>query len=156
MPDSAIRPHRRPLFLPSGHWECQIRPALRIDRLGKRISQKFALRYYSEFCLVNYLKSADDTFAFEADMVDDAIVCGEWFSKDAMPLKISLFGEEKPFSLVLPTADKLIECFSEKTTLKTGDIIILPYNFFTYIPLINKSVSVSDDKNEILLDFTIK
>jgi acylpyruvate hydrolase len=49
-PDSAILPHRHPLFIPDWtddmHYEVEL--VIRITRLGKHVSKKFAHRYFSE------------------------------------------------------------------------------------------------------------
>lgn len=49
-PDSSILAHRHPLFIPDWtqdmHYEVEL--VLRISRLGKHVSEKFAPRYFSE------------------------------------------------------------------------------------------------------------
>lgn len=142
MTDSAIRPDRRPLFLPDGDWMCEIRPAVRIDRLGKAISAEFAGRYYDNFALVNYLRPADESNDIRLDMMDDAIVAGGWTSLENMPCAAEIDTE---------ALDSLIEYLSKNVTFKTGDIIILPYITETYKPFINQHIKVQE-----LLEFTIK
>ena len=142
MTDSAVRPHRRPLFLPPGSWECEIRPAVRIDRLGKAIAAKFAPRYYSEFALVNYLRPADGSADPLADMTDDAVVTGDWRPMAEMAAHAA-------FSQ--PEFDSLVEALSLNTTFKTGDIIILPAVLKSFSPAINQEINFDN-----ILQFRIK
>lgn len=147
MSDSAVRPGRRPLFLPEGNWTCEIRPAVRIDRLGKAISAKFASRYYDCFALVNYLRPADgEPRDITADTMDDAIVLGDWAPiSDASPeMKIDR-----------EAIDSLIERLSANTTFKTGDILILPQILEQYTPRLNQHISVGRPESP-LIEFNVK
>lgn len=49
-PDSSILPHRHPFFIPdwTDNLQYEVELIIRIDRLGKHVSTKFAHRYYSE------------------------------------------------------------------------------------------------------------
>lgn len=141
MSDSSLRPDRRPLFLPDGQWSCEIRPAVRIDRLGKAVAARFASKYYNSAALVNYLRpaGAED---FRADMADDAIVIGKWVPVEDLA---------EHFSFDKEGFDSLLEYLSENTTFKTGDIIVLPDVIKSYAPSINQEINV-----ENLLEFSIK
>ena len=140
MTDSAMRPDHRPLFLPVGDWICEIRPAIRIDRLGKAIAAKFARRYYANFTLVNYLRPTIYDNDFRYNTMDDAIVVGTWTPID-----------QADFTIDRNAIDLLIEYLSTTMTFKTGDIIILPDVVDAYIPEINQQINVSH-----ILEFTIK
>lgn len=163
MADSCIRPDRRPLFLPDHpvegkEWLCEIRPAIRIARLGKAISEKFAGRYYSEFALVNYLNPGN-VGCVRYDMMDDAVVQGPWSSIDLMPESVTVENTSTvaAMSLDRSVVDSLIESLSIDTTFKTGDVIILPDVLASYTPQPNLSVSVTGSSpDQQLLNFTIK
>lgn len=147
MSDSATRPDRRPLFLPDGKWICEIRPAVRIDRLGKAISAKFASRYYDSFTLVNFMHPADDcernvTF----DTMDDALVVGQWAPIASAP------GE---FNIDCKAVDVLLEQLSANTTFKTGDMLILPQIICQYTPALNQNITIGP-KEKPLIEFRIK
>lgn len=144
MADSAVRPHRKPLFLPAGEWVCEIRPAVRIDRLGKAIAAKFASRYYNCVAAVNILRPApgNDVASFEADMMDDAAVVGEWVTVD---------GFRTVFDIDRQYVDRVIEALSANTTLKNGDIIVLPQIIQSFAPAIDSHIKIDN-----LLDFNIK
>lgn len=134
--DSAVRPHRRPVFIPEGQWRCEIRPAIRFNRLGKAISAKFAPRYYNEWCLTNCLISENPS-PLDA-MIDDALTLGDLQPVEGAPLPLDKINE-------------LIEVLSRQATFKTGDIIILPDILESFEPRINQHIS-KDNK----LEFTIK
>lgn len=145
MADSTLRPDKRPLFLPEGKWVCEVRPAVRIDRLGKAISADFAPRYYSNVALVNYLRHADPQESdIKGNLMDDALVLGEW-----MPITDA---NNAGLDIDTEAVNTLIEEISADTTLKTGDIIILPVLVDTYIPHLNQKVKYSSPN----LEFTIK
>ena len=135
--DSAIRPHRRPLFLPDGEWVCEIRPAVRIERLGKAIPAKFARRYYTHYCLVNCLRPMTNE-RFTDSITDDTIVAG-----DLLPIEGS--------DIDTGQVDSLIERLSHSATFKTGDLIILPAILKKYTPEIDQTVNINNN-----LEFTIK
>lgn len=111
--DSAWRPDRRPFFVPEGAGEVllQVRPALRVSRLGKNIAERFASRYYDAVALCAL---CDDGAPFL--LRDDSVVLGPWRPLEAL------------VSMVpgIAGADALIARLSAGVTLKTGDVIILP------------------------------
>lgn len=111
--DSAWRPDRRPFFVPEGAGEVllQVRPALRVSRLGKNIAERFASRYYDAAALCAL---CDDGAPFL--LRDDSVVLGPWQPLEAL------------VSMVpgVAGAGALISRLSAGVTLKTGDVIILP------------------------------
>lgn len=141
MTDQCARAHRRPLFLPPGQWRCEIRPAVRIHRLGKAIAPKFARRYYNSIALANCLLPVLPGDV-RHDMLDDAVVTGEWIGEDDFA---------RAYSLDLDAVDSLLSHLSEWTTFKTGDLIILPQAIHTYEPVVNQEIKI-----ENLLEFRIK
>lgn len=140
MADSVTHRNRQPLFLPDGEWVCEIRPAVRIDRLGKEISARFARRYYDCFTAVNFLRPVSDAAGCISDAIDDAVVVGEWQPVD-----------NNRYNISTDQIDLLIEKISHSTTLKHGDLLILPQIIEKYTPQINQTVEIPD-----LLSFTFK
>lgn len=151
MADSTLRPDRRPLFLPEGDWECQVRVAIRIDRLGKAVSRKFAGRYYSELAPVNYLRPLGQQPW--PDMTDDALVIGKW--EPAGDLNLTMAEESASFKFDRDAFDSLLAHLSEHTTFKTGDIVILPDVMLRYKPRLDLHVEVLRD-GDPALEFNIK
>ena len=156
VPDSAIRPDRRPLFLPEGKWKCEIRMAVRVSRLGKMISYKFAPRYYADFAFVNCLLPADGS-GFRFDIMDDAIVLGQWEPIESAPGEVCFDGSCGKCHLSREEIDRYIVDISAKATFKTGDIIILPTPIFAFEPQIGQHVELSlPGDTQPLLQFNIK
>lgn len=122
--DSAWRPDRRPLFVPEGadSLSAQIRPAVRVSRLGKNISPDFASRYYDAWTLV----SVQDFGQAEALTADDSVVIGRWQPLDLLPCSGTCCGV--PASLDIPASDLsgAIAELSRGMTFKTGDVLVLP------------------------------
>ena len=155
--DSAWRPDGKPLFLPDGTWNCELRVAVRIDRLGKFISRKFASRYYASFSIVNYLKAADD-FAFFG-LIDDTVVQGTWMPLPDEGTVDLTINTDTELSTVLKIdraeIDNAVVRLSSDVTLKTGDILILPQTIHSYLPHTNMRICVLADGTSAL-DFSVK
>lgn len=130
-PDSTILPQGRPLFMPEwgDDWRVHLHPAIKIGRLGKNISKKFASRYYdgaSVACRV--ILSNPDELEGMLSAMDSSLFHGEW-----QPASWAETGHELKFNdttVSLPpisqTIDEVIAYVSEYMTLKIGDIILLP------------------------------
>ena len=155
--DSAIRPDNRPLFLPEGEWICELRLAVRVDRLGKFVAKKFASRYYESCSIVNYLRPIDDEAFF--GLIDDAVVQG-------CRLNLPADGEHmldiqsdvktnSPMTISRDEIDYYIERLSENVTFKTGDLLLLPQVIHSYTPRYDMAVSVKFYETKAL-EFTIK
>ena len=153
MADSVMRPDGRPLFLPEGEWECQIRPAIRIERLGKAIGEQFSSRYYSQFTAVNYLRSLDGKPW--PDMIDDTVVVGDYQALSDRPRTFQFDTQSGDWLFDRPAFDRLLTALSQRTTFKTGDLIILPDVLMTYSPDVNMQVAVRVD-GVPCLQFAIK
>lgn len=146
MADSAWRPDRRPLFVPeTGPLTCSIRPAVRIDRLGKCIDRRFAERYIGAATLVSYLSGGELT-----DYSDDVLVHGRWIDVDNLHGVASTFAPDLDFA-----ADALVR-ISAIATFKTGDVIILPTELESFVPEIGGRVSYAADPADPILEFNIK
>lgn len=140
--DSAWRPDRRPFFVPEGAGAVllQVRPALRVSRLGKNIAERFASRYYDAAALCA-LCDGGAPFLLR----DDSVVLGPWQPLEAL------------VSMVpgVAGADALISRLSAGVTLKTGDVIILPDILGCHRLSAPDTLCVrTDDKN--FLDFNIR
>ena len=130
MADSACRPDRRmPLFVPDGSWSIEIRPALRVGRLGKAMAPQFAPRHIDGWTLVAYLRPAAPSVL--ADMIDDGLCTGLWQSVDNAtdaPLPVKIDGTTTPVNLrrLLARGAAELSDLSAAATFKTGDVIVLP------------------------------
>ena len=141
-PDSAILPKKMPFFIPpfsdDVHYEVEV--LVKINKVGKHISPKFAHKYYDEVGLGIDFTARDVQQACrekglpweKSKAFDGSAVIGKFYSKEEMgDLKNLSFKLEKNNELVqdgntrnmLWTIDELIAYVSEYFTLKKGDVI---------------------------------
>lgn len=130
-PDSALVLQGRPLFMPEEGegWQAQICLAVKISRLGKNISEKFAPRYYDgiSFAMRLTLPSAPELASGIAGM-DSGIVHGQWIAaaKASAPMAVTAGGVEIRLAPQAAAIDRAISMISRYTTLKIGDLILFP------------------------------
>ena len=130
-PDSALILPGRPLFMPEWGegWEAVMHPAVRIGRLGKNISRKFAPRYYDGVTVGLRVTLADPSGrAGVLSGMDSTIITGEWLAADvaAQPLAVVAGGATVTVVALAREIDEVIAGVSEYMTLKMGDVILLP------------------------------
>lgn len=117
LPDTALHINKRPFFIPDYADPCiqQLHRAVRICRLGKCISPRFAGRYYDAITLCA---------RFEAPTLPPAVGCcfdeclsvGEWLPKDHVTTEVERLDAE---------ARNAIAYASSFFTLRQGDVILL-------------------------------
>lgn len=173
-PDSALLLKNRPFYLPdfSNEIHHEVELVVRINKLGKNISKKFAHRYYEEIGIGIDFTARDLQRELKkrglpwekAKSFDGAAVLGDFISKekfaDLQNISFSLqknnvevqHGNSKD---MLFTIDEIIEHVSSFMTLKIGDYI------YTGTPEGVGSVAVGDTlkayiEDELLLDFEVK
>ena len=114
--DSTINKARNPFFIPDERkWSGMLLYGVRINRLGKNIAARYASLYYTE-CL-----SAVHPFVEG----DDGTYADRWGFDGA--LTVSDCSEASSLNdNARRDIDLLIEKISKNTTLKTGDLILLP------------------------------
>lgn len=146
---SAILPGK-PLFIPEfdTQWKLVVCPAIRISRLGKFISPKFARRYYDAISAVARLipLSGNITGAC-AQAFDSAIVLGNWLAltpdTPVPPVTITHLSEmQVTIDQQTMQIDRTISDLSKFFTLKTGDIIIPGQTDITDTPAIGRDMIV--------------
>lgn len=134
--DSAITPPGRPVFLPDfdSEWMAEFYLAIKVSRLGKEISPKFASRYFEQAAiavrLVPITISTDLRLAVRPSGIvsafDNALTLGPWTEIASLPApsEATVNGN----SIVLPdisaSASEAICSISRYCTLKTGDIVM--------------------------------
>lgn len=141
-PDTSILLKKQPFFIPDFsediHHEVEI--LIKINRVGKHISKKFAHKYYDKIGLgIDFtardlqakLKSKGLPWE-KAKAFDGAAVIGEWLPKqdfeNVNDINFSLeknqsIVQQGNTSLMLYKIDEIIEYVSKYFTLKIGDII---------------------------------
>lgn len=174
-PDTALLPKRNPVYIPDFtkdmHYECEI--VVRINRLGKNISEKFAHRYYDEIGIgIDFTardvqqKCKEKGLPWEkAKAFDHSAPVGEKFISvsEIVDLNALDFHLEKNGEIVqkgntkdmIFTIDQLISYVSHYTTLKIGDLL------FTGTPAGVGPVKIGDElkafvNNQQLLKIDIK
>ena len=140
--DSSLLKDRKPFFIPDelGTIEYEAEIVVRVCRLGKSISERFAPRYYDavtvgiDFTARDLLKKLSQQ-GLPWDMsksFDGAAVLGEWISKDKfldvqrLRFHLDVNGETKQegcTSDMIYKVDEIISYVSRFFTLKTGDLI---------------------------------
>lgn len=136
--DSAVINTGKPFYLPDsvGKTIARFGIALKISRLGKSVSNKFAKRYFSEYApvinfnLPDYEKElkAKDLPADPARNFDKALVVGDFRPIEQFkPLTMQVNGTQKgefiTENLILPF-EEIICVVSRYNTLKMGDIVV--------------------------------
>ena len=140
--DSSLLKDRKPFFIPDelGTIEYEAEIVVRICRLGKSISERFASRYYDavtvgiDFTARDLLRKLSQQ-GLPWDMsksFDGAAVLGEWISKDKfldiqrLRFHLDVNGETKQEGCTSDMSykvDEIISYISRFFTLKTGDLI---------------------------------
>lgn len=132
-PDSTLILPGRPFFLPEDGEKrvARARMAVRISRLGKNISKKFAPRYYDGVTVGLRLTPPGEIPEEMKGVVsgmDSSTVVGEWLEpssvRDAIEVKVG--AECACVENVLPDIDVAIHEISRYMTLKMGDVLLLP------------------------------
>ncbi|VBB46344.1 conserved hypothetical protein [uncultured Paludibacter sp.] len=173
-PDTAVLRNNKPFFLPDFseeiHYETEL--IVKINRIGKNISEKFAHRYYDEIGLGVDFTARDLQRKLKAEgkpweickAFDNSAVIGNFLSKEEFAdvqnidfhLELNGITVQKGNSsdMIFPI-DKLIAHISKIFTLKIGDII------FTGTPVGVGKVSIGDNLRGYILekkmfDFNVK
>ncbi|MDB2363796.1 fumarylacetoacetate hydrolase family protein [Flavobacteriales bacterium] len=174
-PDSALLRNNAPFFIPEWsdniHYETEL--VVKINRLGKNISEKFAHKYYDEIGLgVDFTardiqeKCKEKGLPWErAKAFDGSAVIGEYFiNKTEFPdltnidFHLEINGETKQSGNtkdMLFSIDKIIAEVSKYFTLKIGDLI------YTGTPVGVGKVNINDDlkgfiEDQCLFNFKVK
>ncbi|MBQ7041534.1 MAG: hypothetical protein IJN66_02345 [Muribaculaceae bacterium] len=136
IPDSAIIKDRKPFFMPdfSSKWMFDLNIAIRINRLGKNIGEKFANRYYDAITLclrmipVDMIEqlSTTQTTSNIVTSFDGAVILGDWQPIDTIQeqIKISIGNFETTINTPDIGIDNSIKQLSKYFTFKIGDILI--------------------------------
>lgn len=140
--DSALLKDRKPFFIPDhlGQIDYEAELVVRICKLGKTVSERFAHRYYDAVTvgidftareLQKKLREAGQPWDL-CKGFDGAAALGEWVSKEkfrdvqAMHFHLDINGQtvqEGRTSDMIFSIDHIVSYISQFFTLKTGDII---------------------------------
>lgn len=155
-PETALLKDNKPFYLPNFSeridYECEL--VVRISKMGKNISKKFASRYYDEIGLGLDFTARDLQNGFKAAGApweickgfDNSAPVSEFISKEGYDINNLNFSLKKNGETVqqgntsdmIFSVDEIIEYVSKFFTLKTGDII------FTGTPVGVGPVKIND------------
>ncbi|MDE7411340.1 MAG: hypothetical protein K2M94_04795 [Paramuribaculum sp.] len=126
--DSALVTPGRPFFLPdfSTGWLMKAHLAVRISRLGKNISTRFAHRYYDAASLLLQLMPTDTGAQGISCIFDSALYLYPWLPlpEDDTLLTAQVLGQDVDLSGMYHIIDSTVSHISSFATLKIGDIIM--------------------------------
>lgn len=123
--DSALGRDGQPWFVPDfgSQWRWKVMLAVRVSRLGKSISEKFAMRYVDAMTLLFVPECDDDAAPVLLGCMDGGAVPGQW-----QPLPDGndiVTVNDATISLSTLKLNQFVALTSRHTTLKTGDILAL-------------------------------
>ena len=173
-PDSALLRKNQPFYIPSfsNNLHHEIELVIKIDKIGKNISEKFAHRYYSSVGLGIDFTARDvqdelrakglpwekaKAFDQSAAISTDFIPISE-LDKENINFRLDINGETRQLgnsSQMIFTFDELVSHISNYFTLKIGDLI------YTGTPAGVGAVGINDRLQaylgeKMLMDFLIK
>ncbi|GHT62355.1 2-hydroxyhepta-2,4-diene-1,7-dioate isomerase [Bacteroidia bacterium] len=142
-PDTALLKDGKPFYLPdfSSDMQYEAEMVVRIDRLGKNISKRFARRYYNEVTIGIDLTARDLQRKFRQQGLpwelcksfDHSAVVGDFIPLDdleagidALPFHLEIDGktvQESNTAFMNFKTDEIIEYVSRFITLRMGDLI---------------------------------
>jgi 2-keto-4-pentenoate hydratase/2-oxohepta-3-ene-1,7-dioic acid hydratase in catechol pathway len=142
-PDTALLKDGKPFYLPgfSADMQYEAEIVVRIDRLGKNISKRFARRYYNEVTIGIDMTARDLQQKFRREGLpwelcksfDNSAVIGDFVTLDSLaagidelPFRLDIDGkpvQESNTALMNFKTDEIIEYVSRFITLRMGDLI---------------------------------
>lgn len=136
--DSALLTNNKPFFVPDFAPEFRMHAAIavRIDRLGKTIAERFAPRYYQSLAACAVVEAAGvDGNPFDArhTSFDGAFFLGEWHQKEELHTEVGIKVEasagenhaDASEAITITHINRMIAQASTFFTLKMGDILVL-------------------------------
>lgn len=155
LPDSAITPPGRPVFLPDfgQEWVAEIYLCGRISRLGKEIALKFAPRYFDSLTVALRLLPADihrllteeSRPAGVAAIFDNALTLGSWQPAESFAGINEMIVNGQTVEITDPgqIMARAVVAVSRYATLKTGDLL-MPLRLVAPIPVnVGSEISVT-------------
>ncbi|MDE6115912.1 MAG: fumarylacetoacetate hydrolase family protein [Duncaniella sp.] len=160
-PDSTVVLPGRPFFLPEdGDLRvARAHVAVRISRLGKNISRKFAPRYYDGITVGLRLTPAGeiaDEMKGVVSAMDSSTVFGEWREPSVAEaeMEANVGGVTCALGGLLPQIDCAISEISKYMTLKMGDVVMLPV-FYVTPELVSSMRLVVEAGGTVVLDLKV-
>lgn len=161
MPDTALHINKRPLFIPDYANPCvmHLHRAVRICRLGKSISERFASRYYDSITLCARMEAPGIPPSIGRTF-DECVSVGEWIALDsagnAQNQETADNSEQISIDHAFSSlAAQAIAEVSKYYTLRQGDVILLDENLPAEEIHINQHIE-ENFCGKLVLQFNIK
>lgn len=160
IPDSAIIKDGKPFFIPanSASWRYSCGVAMRICRLGKNISEKFAPRYIDAYapCITTVPMPVSGFNAFNR-CHEGAVIIGEWQSPESFSGKIVFHCGDisKSIDVNPDLAVKMVALAGSHGVMKIGDIIVMNEDILADDIQADTRITASGENGEFL-NFAIK
>lgn len=163
IPDSAIIKDGKPFFIPASapEWQYSCGVAVRVCRLGKNISEKFAPRYIDAYApCVTTVPAAVDGFNALNRCHEGGIILGEWQSPDECAAAFDFTtstGSTVTVDVNKSMSAAMVALIGSRGVLKIGDIIVMGQDRLAVdLPLDSRIRAVSGADGSVLLDFAVK
>ena len=134
-PDSSLLVNRKPFFVPEFSGALVAYPCLvlKVNRLGKNISEKFAGRYFSEVATGYNIRTANDALLSSSQMLssfafDYSAVVGEFVEASEMTDAVFTFqNRQLGIEQLICSAAQALHHISEFVTLRMGDMVAIDF-----------------------------
>lgn len=153
--DSSLILRDNPWFKPDEReWQATWWLGVRVCRLGMKIAEKFASRYYDAVTIIMHPSHVEGDTESEFSR-DGAAMCGKFVSLTLDNVTVSADGEHRltlAADWLRNTVDHALGVASDLHTVKTGDIIAIPLNIAPVVPLtLHIDVDINIDNQHCLL-----
>lgn len=171
--DSTLLKNGKPFFIPTFTDNCVFRPglAVRISRLGKTISRRFAYRYYDAVTVALEFVAEDmrqnlSSEGVSADLstnLDGSMAIGEFIplagnencANAGFSVRVGTGCYEETRQNMQYGIDDIIACLSEIMSLRQGDLLFLASSHDAARAVVNQHVVGCIGKQQVL-EFNIK
>ncbi len=154
--DSSVTLTGKPMFLPdfTDNWEASVYLAVRVSRLGKSVSEKFAMRYFDAYTAAVRLRPAGvELTPGMAGLIDYTTALGTWIpatETGGSALDIECGGITTRIEHPGEMAAESVRAISEYATLKIGDVIMVCHSTATIPVTIGTDLSARISGHEVL------
>jgi len=162
IPDSAIIKDGKPFFIPASAtgWRYFCGVAVRVCRLGKNISEKFAPRYIDAYapCVTTVPASADGFNALNR-CHEGGVILGEWQSLEECAAGFDFMtstGSAVTVDVNKPMSAAMVTLVGSRGVLKIGDIIVMSQDLLAVDLPVDSRIRAAGTDGGVLLDFAVK
>lgn len=163
IPDSAIIKDGKPFFIPASApgWRYFCGVAVRVCRLGKNVSEKFAPRYIDAYApCVTTVPDGISGFNALNRCHEGGVIIGEWQSPEECGDRFDFLtsaGDSVSVGIDQAMAASMVSLIGHRGVLKIGDIIVMNEDFLAAdLPVDTRISAVAGTDGVDLLGFSVK